>query len=496
MSRQANRGYDADYIQIPGLFHLDLEPFTLRTSHKLSNLVAMADQVASIELSDAISTASRQTGDVELDGAITFPDQTSTSPPIDGGRAAWRLLLAAFIFEALLWGFPLSFGVFQEYYTRLPEFKDEPYISIVGTTASGISYLGAPIVTPFIRRWSKYRTHMILVGWPLCIISLIAGSFADKLGTLILTQGVMYGIGFIIFYYPILSMVDEFWVKRRGMAYGLLCSASGASGAVTPLILQALLRRYGYRTTLRGVAVLLVVLTGPLIPLLKGRAGQQQNASLRTDWSFCRKPLFWTYSISNLLMGMGFFFPSLYLPSYAASLGLSVSTGALLLALMSVSQVAGQFTFGYISDKKVSLNALITVSSTIAAVAAFSAWGLARSVVPLIFFALLYGFFGAGYTAMWARMVTAISNEPSASQALFGLFCFGKGVGNILAGPISAGLLRESSGTGDYGNGIYKAVVIFTGSCLLLSAGSLSTIYCGSKSLKGCLEVFHVSSPR
>jgi hypothetical protein len=34
--------------------------------------------------------------------------------PTDGGKAAWRLLCTAFVFEALLWGFPLSFGVFQK----------------------------------------------------------------------------------------------------------------------------------------------------------------------------------------------------------------------------------------------------------------------------------------------------------------------------------------------------------------------------------------------
>src|SRR6202000_1586361 len=91
-----------------------------------------------------------------------------------------------------------------------------------------------------------------------------------RLAAPILTQAVMYGVGFIIFYYPILTMVDEFWVRRRGMAYGLLCAASGASGAVMPLILQALLTRFGYRTTLTAVAVMLVAVTGPLIPLLRG----------------------------------------------------------------------------------------------------------------------------------------------------------------------------------------------------------------------------------
>lgn len=261
------------------------------------------------------------------------------------------------------------------------------------------------------------------------------------------------------------------------MAYGFLCSASGVSGAVTPFILQILLQKYGYKTTLRGVAVFLFVTTGPLIPLLRGRPGQQQTVRLRTDWSFFRSRLFWIYSVSNLLMGLGYFFPALFLPSYASRLGLSTSQGALLLALMSVSQVAGQFTFGYLSDKRTSVNALITVSASIAAMATLSAWGLARSIAPLVVFALLYGFFGAGYTAMWARMVTAVSEEPSAAQAIFGMFNFGKGVGNVAAGPISAGLLRWSSGDGGYGLGMYKAVVLFTGVCLLLSASSLVTVH-------------------
>jgi uncharacterized protein YjeT (DUF2065 family) len=176
-------------------------------------------------------------------------------------------------------------------------------------------------------------------------------------------------------------------------------------------------------------------------------------------------------------MGMGYFLPALFLPSYASLIGLDATKGALLLTLMSISQVVGQFTFGYLSDKKVSVNALTAICSSVAAIVTLSIWGLARSLVSLALFAVVYGFFGAGYTAMWARMVTAVSDEPSASQAMFGLFCFGKGIGNILTGPISAGLLRLSNRSVEYGHGMYQAVVIFSGVSLILSAASLVTVY-------------------
>ena len=55
------------------------------------------------------------------------------------------------------------------------------------------------------------------------------------------------------------------------MAFGVITSASDASGVVMHLTIEALLNRYGHRTTLRAIAVAMVVLTGPLIPLVEGQ---------------------------------------------------------------------------------------------------------------------------------------------------------------------------------------------------------------------------------
>jgi hypothetical protein len=318
---------------------------------------------------------------------------------------------------------------------------------------------------------------MILPG-SICILSLVAGSFASTLGSLIFTQGVLYGVGFVIFYYPIISLVNEFWIARRGMAYGLLCSASGVSGVVMPFSLEAMLNRYGYPITLRAIAIGLVLLTGPLIPLLKGRLpASEQSAIGRTDWTFFKTSLFWVYTLSNLIQGLGFFFPSIYLPSYASVVGLSSRQGASLLAIMSTSQVLGQFSFGYLSDQKVPLNLLIILSSLVSGVAVFTLWGLAQTFELLIVFALIYGFFGAGYVAMWARMGTAISSESAVAYTTFGLFCFGKGIGNVLAGPTSAALVKGTVNPGDYGVGKYRRVVLFVGCCMLLSGASIILSY-------------------
>ena len=166
-----------------------------------------------------------------------------------------------------------------------------------------------------------------------------------------------------------------------------------------------------------------------------------------------------------MIQGLGYFFPSLYLPSYATAIGLTSVHGALLLALLSLSQVLGQFSFGYLSDHRVPLNILILASAFISAAATLALWGLARSLAALVVFSIVYGFFGAGYVALWARMGSAVSEEPTAALATFSLFCFGKGVGNVSAGPLSSVLIRNAILLGGYGAVRYKSIILFTGSC-------------------------------
>lgn len=299
---------------------------------------------------------------------------------------------------------------------------------------------------------------------------------------ILILKGVL--VGFVIFYYPIISIVNEWWIVRRGMAYGVITSAAGASGIAMPLIIEALLDEYGYKTTLRAIAVAMIVLTGPLIPLMRSRLPPSRaNAVTRTNWSFASNPLFLVYCFANLAQGLGFFFPSLFLPSYAASIGLSTRQGAMLLSMMSAAQVVGQWTFGILSDK-VGLNPLVLLSTIVTTVACFTSWGLAHDFAPLVVFSLLFGFFAYGFSSMRARMGTAVSEEPTAALATFGILTFCQGCGNVLAGPISADLLSGGVQRESYGIRRYMALVVFTGGCMLLSALSIGSWYIRPRRLR------------
>ena len=332
-------------------------------------------------------------------------------------------------------------------------------------------FLGGPILTPVVKRFQRYQRHLIFAGWLICVISLVAASFATTTTQLILTQGALYGFGVLIFYYPILSMLNEWFVQKRGLAYGVMNCATGFSGTVLPFALEKLLQKYGYAITLRGMALFIAALIGPLVLVFKGRAPTpKETPSIVPDLSFLKKPRFYLYAASNLFQGMGFYFPLLFLPSYATAIGLSVENGAMLLALVSLAQAAGQLTFGYLSDDRLHLHLLTFMSPFISAIACFTFWGFSHTLAPLIVFSLIYGFFAAGYVVLWARMGMQINQDPNEALTSWTFLAFEKGVGNVLTGPISAALISQTITINSYGISKYKNVVLFTGACMLCSS--------------------------
>ncbi|RAL65324.1 hypothetical protein DID88_000892 [Monilinia fructigena] len=249
--------------------------------------------------------------------------------PVDGGPAAWRLLIAAFIFEAILWGFPISFGVFQDYYFTLPQFStSKSKIALIGTISQGLCYLGAPLSASLTKRFPRYQTHQIWLGLPICILGLVAGSFCNSVQGLIWTQGVMYGCGFVILTYPIISMINEWWIVRKGMAFGLISAASGVSGAGMPFIIQFLLSRYGYKTGLRIIAIGITILTVPLLPLLKGRLPPSERSALGAhELEFSEEEALLDLWDQHVGLWHGVLLPGVYLPSFATSVGVEWYAG-------------------------------------------------------------------------------------------------------------------------------------------------------------------------
>ncbi|KAF7882569.1 uncharacterized protein EAF02_005932 [Botrytis sinoallii] len=188
-------------LAIPSDIPVELQSFdnphqNHKTSYPLTN--SNVENLESANVTDIIADAGRvgegirSTSDTEAVLQAEDPERVYQQlKPVDGGPAAWRLLIAAFVFEAILWGFPISFGVFQDYYFTLPQFANsKSQIALSETISQGLCYLGAPLSASLTKRFPKHQAHQIWFGLPICILGLVAGSFCDSVQGLIWTQGV------------------------------------------------------------------------------------------------------------------------------------------------------------------------------------------------------------------------------------------------------------------------------------------------------------------
>lgn len=143
--------------------------------------------------------------------------------PADTGLHAYLFLASGFILEALIWGFAFTFGVFQEYYTTHAPFSSHPSnIAIIGTCSMGVIYILSPIVFGLLLSFPKLKRYSSTFG--LCIMApaLIISSFANTATDLLITQGIAYAIGASFAYAPLILFMEEWFVKRRGFAFGVM----------------------------------------------------------------------------------------------------------------------------------------------------------------------------------------------------------------------------------------------------------------------------------
>ncbi|TKA23234.1 hypothetical protein B0A50_07627 [Salinomyces thailandicus] len=391
-------------------------------------------------------------------------------PPTDGGKDAWLLLAGCFVINVLIWGFSFSFGVLQEYYSGVEAFSSSPSgIAAIGTTATGLMYLLMPAYFVVLQRWPALKLWSTWASVPIVAVALIGASFAQRVSHLIGCQGVLFAIGGNLVFTPTVTYLDEWFVKRKGLAIGIMWAGDGTGGIIMPLIMQALLSRYGFRTALRCLACAMVVCLAPLLAFIKPRSSfRQTSAPQPIDVRFLKDGSFWVLQTFNIVQGMGYFLPSNYLPTYAQSLGVSTQLGSLTLVCINLASVLGCIVVGSLMDRFDVTSVVFTLSIG-AATAILAIWGVSTSLAPLYIFALMYGLTAGAYSSSWTGMIKRVqkTSDTADYNIVFGFLAAGRGIGSIISGPLSGALVAASAALQAHGRSAYGSeygpLIIFAG---------------------------------
>ncbi|KAI0539280.1 major facilitator superfamily domain-containing protein [Xylaria digitata] len=427
-------------------------------------------------------------------GSLARPDARQA----EASRKRALILLGSSISQLPIWGFSMSYGVFQEYYMNnwtLDGSRD--VTGIIGTTSNGVLYLSMPFLfAAFTRRWARQRQTAAVAGAVLASASFALSSLSTHVWHLVATQGVLAALGCALVYSPTTLSLGEWFSaataaagtkNHRAVAYGVTLSCKNVVGSVMPFLARALLENYGFRTAMRiwaAVALGTSLLSIALIPthstILAGSSSDSGEARRRRNipWHFLRHHNFYVYSIAIILQSAGYGIPQSYLPTYAREVTrLSETSATLLLTVFNVPGILASSLFGYLSDNRyfpLSATTVTAISALCSSLAAFLLWGLTSegSLALLIIFSSTFGFFAGGYSATWGGIINELEseaahwNEAVDAGMLYGLLNGARGVGYVSGGLMSVPLLKAGSGVsiGEFGYAsTYGPLILFTG---------------------------------
>ncbi|KAL6229737.1 hypothetical protein BDW75DRAFT_245463 [Aspergillus navahoensis] len=382
---------------------------------------------------------------------------------LESTRTKLSVLVGSGIVQLPIWGFGMSYGVFQEYYTNNWTFEgDRSITGVIGTTANGVMYLSMPFLFAlFTRRWAHRRQLAALCGTAIACLSFLVSSYSRTIGHLLATQGITSALGCALIYSPTtLSLGEWYSTHNRAMAYGIVLSCKNIVGTTCPFMIRALIDAYGYQRTLQawtGIVGGTSILAIFMIPTHPSRASIHRTRGRKIPWHFLKHKSIYFYSSAIIFQSSGYGIPQTYLSSYAKDIALlSRTSGTLLLAVFNTPGIISSTFFGWLSDNQrieLSAQTVSAIPPIASALATLLFWGLTTqgNIGLLVVFSITFGFFSGGYSATWGGMLkqmereSAERNEALDPGMLYGLLNGVRGIGYASGGFASVGLLRAGT---------------------------------------------------
>ncbi|XP_076284328.1 monocarboxylate transporter 9 isoform X3 [Lasioglossum baleicum] len=184
-------------------------------------------------------------------GDETSPDDEGGSlceyhdipPPPDGGYG-WVVVFASFMCNMIVDGIAYTFGVFLGEFVRYFD-EGKGKTAWVGSLLSGMYLSAGPVVSALT---NKYGCRAVcMAGSFLGAAAFVLSTFSSSVNMLMLTYGVMGGIGFGLIYLPAVVCVGYYFETKRSLATGIaVCGSGFGTFAFAPLATM-LLETYSWK---------------------------------------------------------------------------------------------------------------------------------------------------------------------------------------------------------------------------------------------------------
>ena len=208
------------------------------------------------------------------------------------------------------------------------------------------------------------------------------------------------GLGFGLLYVPSVALVSRSFTSRRAVALGVATSGAPAGGIIYTIMFNQLISKVGFPWTVRlmGFVMLSLFIAAAILLLLPGRNTRKFDTTHRRSLIDLRafKDLpFWSFTIANFFLYLGYITPFYYIPTYAETkLGTSRSMASNVLLISQASSIIGRVVLTLFAHYYGSMISWISCGllSAILCLSWISANNLARFILYAAFYGMSYNF--------------------------------------------------------------------------------------------------------
>ena len=192
--------------------------------------------------------------------------------------------------------------------------------ALVGSLAMVGTGVYSMLVAKAYNRIGALKTA--LMGTVLSIGALLVTSRGTSIYFIMISYGIVFGIGSCFVFLPLYLAMPRYFIKRRSLALGLVATGPGGGLFVMSPVLQALVDALAWRGTFMAMAGIVAVI-GPLICVFlrmpdnteQHGAQQVKGKGKLCDLSVFRNKHFVIFTVAMCLMYTGHYIPSVHMVS-------------------------------------------------------------------------------------------------------------------------------------------------------------------------------------
>ncbi|KAK4125874.1 MFS general substrate transporter [Parathielavia appendiculata] len=347
--------------------------------------------------------------------------------PPDGGYG-WVCTFCVFMINANTWGVNSAYGVFLDRYMTWESFRDATKFeyAMIGGLSISQALLISPLTALLQKRIGTRLT--MLLGAVVVFAGLFSASVASRIWHLFLSFAFCFGWGMGLIYIPAMNLLSPWFSSHRSLAVGFATSGAGLGGLAYSLIAGRLIEVSGIAWTWRILSFTSLAANAVCALLLRERppSVSSSTAGRANRYSFSPRDFLRIQVFLILCWGFvtEFGYVALWysLPSYATSIGLNPSQGALVQALLSLGLGFGRPVVGYYSDRVGRINMALCMT-LLCGVLCLTVWIPARSYVGLLVFAATAGVVSGTF---WSTVNPILAEVVGIAEAgsTYGAICF------------------------------------------------------------------------